>query len=223
MAVQTKGGTARVMGKGDVKHEHEGRAISGISRTRTCNVNQAAAQQDATVMSFSIGNHGTEDASGGYHKIGSTNSVGRMVWEGLDGERVSPRHFHRKRSDLTSRRQVRMGYGINQEKMADLNSAPLPPPVQGVKTLQAKRMKQKKYAEDIAAATQLQRPRTPVDLPPKHSALPMNRPTESNWAFQTIYLPKTVAHWNPGNVSKIIRKIDYPKERPTFGAHFNSN
>ena len=153
----------------------------------------------------------------------SKNSLG-MMWEGLDAEQISPRRlYHRKRTDLTSRRQVRNGYGIKKaDEVLTSTSPPQPAKIRGLKTAQEKQLRHKQYAEEIAAATLLQRPKTPSFFP-SHSALPLNRPSEANWAFQTLYMPRTVAHFNPGNVSKIIRSIDYKKERPTFGAHFASN
>jgi len=191
-----------------------------------------AVKQDATGMSVSVGNDGRGQPikdGRGQQTVGGApgiTSVGGMIWEGLDGESVSPRHFHRKRSDLTSRGQVRMGYGMRNKQSAlaaAATAAPeAPPRMLGQKTLHAKRAAQKKYADDIMAATALRRPQTPQEMP-THSAMPMNRPKENNWAFQTIFLPQQRSHWNPGNVSKVTRNIDYVRERPTFGPHFSSN
>lgn len=179
------------------------------------------SQQDANAMSVSIGNDVLEQQTSVFGS--GLTSVGSMIWEGLDGERVSPRHFHRKRTDLTSRGQVRMGYGIcNKESVLNAKAPAAPSRMLGEKTLRAKRAAQQRFAADIAAATMLQRPKTPQDMP-IHSGMPMNRPKENNWAFQTIFLPKTMSHWNSGNVSKNIRNMDYERERPTFGPHFSSN
>jgi len=180
---------------------------------------------DATGLSISvgkdIGDGAVQEKDG---QTGHSSDSLRMVWEGLDGERISPRHsYHRKRTDLTSRRQVRNGYGIKNPRDVLATESPSQQTlVKGLKTLQEKRLKQKKYAEEIAAAATLER----QDINgffPSHSALPMNRPSENNWAFQTLYMPKTVSHYNPGNISKVIRNMDYQKERPTFGAHSASN
>jgi len=180
---------------------------------------------DATGLSISVGKdigNGTVQEKDG--QIRHSSDSLRMVWEGLDGERISPRHsYHRKRTDLTSRRQIRNGYGIqNSRDVLAAGSPSQQTQVKGLKTLQEKRLKQKKYAEEIAAAATQERQKVP-DFFPSHSALPMNRPSENNWAFQTLYMPKTVSQYNPGNISKVIRKIDYQKERPTFGAHSASN
>jgi hypothetical protein len=194
-------------------------AKSGGALNRIKSVQEAPIACDSTGLSISVGKHVTKESGMGTSK----NSFG-MMWEGLDGEQISPRRlYHRKRTDLTSRRQVRNGYGIkNADEVLTSTSPPQSAKIRGLKTAQEKRLRHKQYAEEIAAATQLQRPKTP-SLFPSHSALPLNRPSEANWAFQTLYMPRTVAHFNPGNVSKIIRSIDYKKERPTFGAHFASN
>ena len=182
--------------------------------------------QHGTAMSISVGmEEGEQGKFVDGHVKGSTDGTGRMVWEGMDGERISPRaSYHRKRTDLTSRGQKRMGYGFNPMEI-DYSVKPQQSPVLGLKTLQAKRLKHKQYAESIASVTDLQRPKSGgLGLGmPKHSALPLCRPSENNWAYQTLYLPKTAVHYHPGNVSKIIRNIDYQNERPTFGPHFASN
>ena len=93
--------------------------------------------------------------------------------------------------------------------------------------LQEKRLKQKELADDIAVASKLSRPKTPPDTTTSilSTALPMNRPSQNNWAFQTIYLPKTMSNWHPGNVTKVhqVRKspghfddIDYATAAKLF-------
>ena len=181
--------------------------------------------QDANALSISVGRDGAAlgtRADGPYK--GSTDHTGKMLWGGLDGEQISPRHFHRKRTDLTSRGQARMGYGMKPSEV-DYTVKVQERPVLGQKRVKTKRLKQKQFAESIASATELHRPKSGgLGLGmPNHSALPLNRPSEANWAYQTLYMPKTVVHWNPGNVSKIVRNINYEQERPTFGPHFSSN
>jgi hypothetical protein len=103
-------------------------------------VNKGALQQ-ATVMSISVGNDdGGKNQSVTTRIEGSesmVSSVGNMVWGTLDGERISPRQFHRRRTDLTSRMQIRMGYGINNKsKVLAETLSSSPPGVRGLKTLQ---------------------------------------------------------------------------------------
>ena len=220
-ARENKKETANVTWGVNPKSHRRAQSPVASARSKESAPNKSSAQE-ATGMSVSVGKDGSGDENAGGEPVGSASDNGHIVWEGLDGESISPRQYHRKRTDLTSRGQVRMGYGIyNKQSVLPLKS-PAPSHAYGLKTLQEKRMKQKQFVEDIAAATQLQRPKTPAYMP-ANSALPMNRPSENNWAFQTIYLPKQLASWNPGNVSKVIRNIEYGRERPTFGPHFNSN
>ena len=186
--------------------------------SKTIKHNLRESQQDLCQkvgMSISVGKE--EGAADGLSPTTgfdvSVDSVGRMIFSEIEGEEINPQSHHRKRTDLTSRRQMRNGHGLHVQS---------PPKILGIKTLEDKHRKQKEYADEIAAATRLMRPQTPAMLP-NHSALPLNRPSDNNWAYQTIYMPRVAAHWNPGNVSKIIRNIDYEKERPTWGPHANSN
>jgi hypothetical protein len=221
-SVRVRIADAEASGKGDPAQ----RGGSARPKDERGRAEKETVSQDATAMSISVGMGEAEQGTFvDGHVKGSTDGIGRMMWEGMDGERISPRaSFHRKRTDLTSRGQKRMGYGLNPMEI-DYSVKLQQSPVLGLKTLQAKLLKHKQYAESIASATDLQRPKSGgLGLGmPKHSALPLCRPSENNWAYQTLYLPKTAVHYHPGNVSKIIRNIDYQKERPTFGPHFASN
>ena len=203
-------------------------SLFGMPPPRAADETQVLHRPEDFELSISVGRNGTE-AEKPESKSG-IDSVGRMVWAGVDGEKVSPRKFHQKRSDITSRRQVRNGFGISKETRPSTASGTGPDPLQenrtkrGEKTFQEKRRLQKMQAEAITAAAIQPRITTPLMvLPPRHTALPMHRPTENNWAFQTIYIPKVMRAWGKGNVSKIIRQVDYVRERPTFGPHANSN
>jgi hypothetical protein len=70
-----------------------------------------------------------------------------------------------------------------------------------VAAFEKKQAAAREVAAGIKAATALAPPRSPqAHGEMLHSALPMHRPTGGDWAFQTLYVPRTLTKWKAGNV-----------------------
>lgn len=130
-------------------------------------------------------------------------------------------YYHRKRTDITSKRQTRAGFGKKKGWEDEIRKPVQQERVLGLDDLADKRKRQSELARGIAEAAARPPQEVPIRFEPQHSAIAVKRGVGEDWGFTQVYLPAAFARWAPGN--KDPPYVNHVRDRPSWGVHGYSN